>query len=69
MYFYFLSNNSILQPSNYKSSGMSSKLSGGIGMGAVGTKIVGGVISGHRNSISSGSGKFNKFLIMTMILS
>ena len=67
----FLFQNRILQPSNYKSSGMSSKLSGGIGMGAVGTKIVGGVMSSTRNSISFGesgtnkSGTFKKILMMT----
>ena len=52
---------------------MSSKLSGGIGMGAVGTKIVGGVMSSRCNSISFGesgtnkSGKFEKILIMTTV--
>ena len=51
---------SILQPSNYKSSGMGSKLSGGMGMSRVGTRLVGGVMSGHRNSIDR-SGKIETF--------
>ena len=41
----------ILQPSNYKSSGMGSKLSA-MGVSGVGNRLVGGGMSGHRNSIS-----------------
>ena len=55
----------ILQPSNYKSSGMGSKLSA-MGVSGVGNRLVGGGMSGHRNSISfdrSGELMSNCFLI------
>ena len=48
----------ILQPSNYKSSGMGSKLSA-MGVSGVGTRLVSGGMGGHRNSISfDRSGEF-----------
>ena len=39
---------------------MGSKLSGGMGMSRVGTRLVGGVMSGHRNSIDR-SGKIEAY--------
>ena len=39
---------------------MGSKLSGGMGMSRVGTILVGGVMSGHRNSIDR-SGKIEAY--------
>ena len=55
----------ILQPSNYKSSGMGSKLSA-MGVSGVGNRLVGGGMSGHRNSISfDRSGEYYKQLTRT----